>query len=249
MMRTLTNIRAIIHRELYSYFVSPVAYVFIVIFLLLMGFFTFMLGNFFQRNEASLDAFFLWHPWLYMFLVPSAGMRLWSEEQRSGTLELLFTLPTTVWQAIWGKYLAGCIFISLCLALTFPIVLTVNHLGNPDSGIIICGYIGSYMIACAFLAISGLTSALTRNQVISFILSLVVCLLLILAGWPPVTNLFVNWAPVWLVDFVAAFSIIPHFEGLQRGVIDSRDIIYYLSVIAFSLFITGAVLRGRRVGA
>jgi ABC-2 type transport system permease protein len=248
-MNTIANIKAIIYRELYSYFVSPVAYVFIIIFLLLMGFFTFMLGNFFQRNEASLDAFFLWHPWLYMFLVPSAGMRLWSEEQRSGTLELLFTLPTTVWQAVWGKFLAGCVFLGICLVLTFPIVITVKYLGNPDSGIIVCGYIGSYLIACTFLAVSELTSALTRNQVISFIISLVFCLLLILAGWPPVTNLFVKWAPVWLVDFVAAFSIIPHFEGLQRGVIDSRDIIYYLSVIVFTLFATGAVLRGRRLGA
>ena len=244
---TLTNILAIAKKELYSYFVSPIAYVFMVIFLILTGFFTFMLGGFFQRNEASLDTFFLWHPWLFMFLVPSVGMRMWSEERRSGTLELLFTLPLTAWQTILGKYLSGCTFLCLCLVLTFPMVQTVTYLGDPDLGAILCGYIGSFFVACAFLAISGFASSLTKNQVISFILSLMACLLLILAGWPPVTDLFVKWAPAWVVEFVAAFSIIPHFEGLQRGVIDSRDILYYLTLIIFALFSTNVVLRSRRV--
>jgi ABC-2 type transport system permease protein len=246
MNSTLTNILAIAKKELYSYFASPIAYVFMVIFLILTGFFTFMLGGFFQRNEASLDTFFLWHPWLFMFLVPSVGMRMWSEERRSGTLELLFTLPLTAWQTILGKYLSGCAFLFLCLVLTFPMVRTVTYLGDPDLGAILCGYIGSFFVACAFLAISSLASSLTKNQVISFILSLVACLLLILAGWPPVTDLFVKWAPTWVVEFVAAFSIIPHFEGLQRGVIDSRDILYYLTLIFFSLFSTNVVLRSRR---
>ena len=246
MSGTFSNISAVTKKELYSYFVSPVAYVFMIIFLILIGFFTFMLGGFFQRNEANLDSFFLWHPWLYMFLVPSVGMRVWSEERRSGTLELLFTLPITAWQAILGKFIAGCLFLLLCLSLTFPMVLTVKHLGDPDMGAILCGYIGSFLVAITFLAISGLTSSLTRNQVISFIISLVLCLLLILAGWPPITDLFVKWAPIWVVDLVAAFSIIPHFEGLQRGVIDSRDIIYYLSLIFFSLFSTSVVLHSRK---
>ncbi len=246
MSGTVSNISAVTKKELYSYFVSPVAYVFMIIFLILTGFFTFMLGGFFQRNEANLASFFLWHPWLYMFLVPSVGMRVWSEERRSGTLELLFTLPITAWQAILGKFIAGCVFLFLCLSLTFPMVWTVDHLGDPDMGAIFCGYIGSFLVAIAFLAISGLTSSLTRNQVISFIISLVLCLLLILAGWPPITDLFVKWAPIWVVDFVAACSIIPHFEGLQRGVIDSRDIIYYLSLIIFSLFSTSVVLRSRK---
>ena len=169
----IQNINAIVKKELYSYFVSPVAYVFLVIFLMLTGFFTFMLGHFFQRNEASLESFFLWHPWLFMFLVPSVGMRVWSEERRSGTMELLLTLPTTVWQAILGKYVAGCIFLGLCLLLTFPMVITVNYLGDPDKGVIFCGYLGSIFVAMSFLAISCLTSSITRNQVISFILSLV----------------------------------------------------------------------------
>ena len=246
MTRGIHNINSIIKKELYSYFVSPVAYVFMVIFLMLAGFFTFMLGGFFQRNEASLESFFLWHPWLFMFLVPSVGMRIWSEERRSGTMELLLTLPTTVWQAIFGKYFAGFIFLGLCLLLTFPMIMTVSFLGDPDFGVIFCGYIGSLLVAGTFLAVSSLTSSLTRNQVISFIISLVVCLLLILAGWPPITNLFVQWAPSWLVDFVASCSIIPHYEGIQRGVLDSRDIVYYLSVITFALFGTGVMLRSRR---
>ena len=246
MSRAIHNVYTLVKKELYCYFVSPVAYVFMVIFLLLTGFFTFMLGGFFQRGEASLDSFFLWHPWLFMFLVPAVGMRLWSEERRSGTLELLFTLPTTPWQAILGKYLAGSFFLGLCLLLTFPMIITVRYLGDPDTGTIACGYLGSFLVAASFLAVSGLTSALTRNQVVSFIIALVVCLLLILAGWPPVTDMFIKWAPVALVELVAAFSIIPHFDSLQRGVIDSRDIVYYLSVITFSLFATSVVLRSRR---
>jgi len=242
----ISNVRAVTAKELHSYFASPVAYVFIVIFLILMGFFTFMLGGFFDRDEASLSAFFLWHPWLYMFLVPSVGMRLWAEERRSGTLELLFTLPVTALQAIAGKYLAGSVFLGLALLLTFPMVITVAVLGDPDYGVIVCGYIGSFLVACAFLAVSCLTSSFTQNQVISFIISLVVCLLLILAGWPPVTDMFVQWAPSWFVGFIAGFSIIPHFEALQRGVIDLRDISYYLSVILFSLFATSVILHSRR---
>lgn len=248
MSGTCGNIKTIVGKELSSYFVSPVAYVFMVIFLLLTGFFTFMLGGFFQANEASLDAFFLWHPWLYMVLVPSVGMRLWSEERRSGTLELLFTLPTTPWQTILGKYFAGCIFLGLCLLMTFPMIVTVCYLGQPDTGVIACGYLGSLLVAYTFLAFSSLTSSMTRNQVISFIISLVICLLLILSGYPPITNLLVQWAPVSVVEFVADCSVIRHFESLQRGVIDSRDIIYYVSMIIFALFGTNVVLKSRRTG-
>ena len=179
------NIRAITKRELHGYFASPVAYVFIVIFLLMVGFFTFMAGGFFERAEASLIAFFLWHPWLYLFLVPAAGMRLWSEERRLGTMELLLTMPITTWQAIVGKFLASWLFLALALALTFPVWITVNYLGHPDNGAILCGYIGSALMAATYLAIASMTSAMTRNQVISFIVSVVICLFLILAGWPP----------------------------------------------------------------
>src|SRR3989441_7772612 len=199
MNTSFANIKAIARRELQGYFASPVAYVFIVIFLLMVGFFTFMAGGFFERAEASLIAFFLWHPWLYLFLVPAAGMRLWSEERRLGTMELLLTMPITAWQAILGKFLASWLFLALALFLTFPVVMTVSYLGDPDLGPIICGYVGSLLLAGGYLAISCMTSAMTRNQVVSFILSVVVCLFLILAGWPPVSNLLVRWAPTWLV--------------------------------------------------
>jgi ABC-2 type transport system permease protein len=242
------HITAIAKRELSAYFASPVAYVFIVFFLLLCGFFTFMVGRFFQRGEASLIAFFIWHPWLYLFLVPAVGMRTWSEERRSGTIELLLTMPITPWQAIVGKFIASWLFLAIALALTFPLVLTIGYLGSPDYGVIFCGYLGSLLMAGAYLAISCMTSALTRNQVISFILSVVACLFLILAGWPPVTDMLVQWAPNWLVEAVASFSVMPHFESFQRGVIDSRDLFYFLSVIVFSLFTTGVIIRSHRAG-
>lgn len=246
MSGSMRHITTIAKRELSSYFTSPVAYVFIVIFLLLSGFFTFMVGGFFERREASLQPFFTWHPWLYLFLVPAAGMRLWSEERRLGTLELLLTMPITPWQAIVGKFVASWAFLGLSLALTFPVVWTVNHLGSPDNGVILGGYVGSFLLAGGYLAITSMTSALTRNQVISFILSVVICLFLILCGWPPVTNLLVRWAPNTLVEFVAAFSVMPHFEGFQRGVLDSRDVLFFLSIIGFPLFATGVILRGAR---
>ncbi len=247
-MNAWANIRTIAKREIGGYFASPVAYVFIVIFLLLCGFFTFMLGGFFERREASLVSFFLWHPWLYLFLVPAVAMRLWSEERRLGTMELLLTMPVTGWQAIVGKFLASWLFLALALALTFPVVISVGYLGSPDYGVIFCGYVGSLLLAGAYLAVGCMTSAMTRNQVISFILSVVICLFLILAGWPPVTNLLVRWAPGWLVDTVAAFSVVPHFDGFQKGVLDSRDVIFFLSIIGFSLFTTGVIIRNLRTG-
>jgi ABC-2 type transport system permease protein len=238
-------IRTIAKRELASYFASPVAYVFLVIFLLLTGFLTFTAGAFFERGEASLGAFFAWHPWVYLVLVPAVGMRLWAEERRAGTLELLLTLPVTAWQAILGKFLASWLFLAIALALTFPVVVTVNVLGEPDNGAIAAGYLGSLFLAGAYLAITCLTSALTRNQVIAFILAVVACLFLILAGFSPVTSLLERWASPALVDTVAAFSVVTHFDGFQKGVIDSRDVLFFLSVIGFSLFATGVVLRNR----
>jgi len=232
-------------RELASYFTSPVAYVFLVIFLLLTGFFTFSVGQFFERGEASLGAFFGWHPWLYLVLVPAVGMRLWAEERRSGTLELLLTMPIAPWQAIAGKFLASWIFIALALALTFPVVVTVNVLGSPDNGMIFAGYLGSLLLAGAYLALTCATSALTRNQVVAFILSVVACLFLILAGFNPVTDLLARWASPALVDTVAAFSVVTHFDGFQRGVIDARDLYFFFAVIGFSLFATGVILRNR----
>ena len=235
-------------RELVAYFTSPVAYVFLVIFLLLTGFFTFTAGNFFERGEASLAAFFGWHPWLYLVLVPAVGMRVWAEERRSGTLELLLTMPVAPWQAIVAKFLASWLFLLLALALTFPAIVTVNVLGDPDNGIIAAGYAGSFLLAGAYLAISCMTSAMTRNQVVAFILSVVLCLFLVLAGFNPVTDLMTRWASPALVDTVASFSVVTHFDGFQRGVIDAKDLVYFLSVIGFALFATGVIIRGHRSG-
>jgi ABC-2 type transport system permease protein len=241
-------IRIICQRELAAYFSSPVAYVFLVIFLLLAGFFTFTAGAFFERGEASLSAFFGWHPWLYLVLVPAVGMRLWAEERRAGTIELLLTMPITTWQAILGKFLASWLFLALALALTFPVVLTVNVLGEPDNGAIAAGYVGSFLLAGAYLALSCMTSAMTRNQVVAFILSVVLCLLLILVGFNPVTDLLARWASPAVVDTVASFSVITHFDGFQKGVLDTRDLFFFLSVIGFALFATGVIIRGHRAG-
>jgi ABC-2 type transport system permease protein len=241
----MRHIWVIAKRELVAYFTSPVAYVFLVIFLLLAGFFTFTAGQFFERGEAGLGAFFSWHPWLYLVLVPAVGMRLWAEERRAGTIELLLTMPIAPWQAILGKFLASWLFLALALALTFPVVITVNVLGDPDNGTLIAGYAGSFLLAGAYLAITCLTSALTRNQVVAFILSVVACLFLILAGFSPVTDLLGRWASAGFVDAVAAFSVVTHFDGFQKGVIDSRDLFFFLSVIGFSLFATSVVLRNR----
>jgi ABC-2 type transport system permease protein len=241
----MTHIWTIAKRELVGYFTSPVAYIFLVIFLLLTGFFTFTAGQFFERGEASLSAFFGWHPWLYLVLVPAVGMRLWAEERRAGTLELILTMPLTPAQAIVGKFLASWIFLALALLLTFPVAITANVLGDPDNGMIVAGYLGSLFLAGAYLAVTCMTSALTRNQVVAFILSVVACLFLILAGFNPVTDLLGRWAGPGVVDTVAAFSVMTHFDGFGKGVIDSRDLAYFLSVIGFSLFATSVILRNR----
>src|SRR5437588_4464684 len=234
-MNALANVKTITKRELGAYFSAPLAYIFIVIFLLLCGFFTFFVGGFFERQEASLvRPFFEWHPWFYLFLVPAVGMRLWAEERRVGTIELLLTMPITAWQAIVGKFLASWLFLAIALALTFPVVLTVNYLGHPDNGVIFSAFVGSWLMAGSYLAISCITSAMTRTQVVSFIISVVVCLFLILAGFPPVINFFAQLFSPRLADFVSSFSVMTHFDAIKKGVLDSRDIIFYLSVIGFS---------------
>lgn len=242
------NIWSIAKRELSGMVSSPVAYVFIVIFLLLSAFFTFMIGGFFERGQASLASFFGWHPWVYLFLVPAVGMRMWAEERRSGTIELLLTLPVTTWQAIVGKFLASLTIIAVALLLTFPVWITVNYLGAPDNGIIVAGYTGSLLLAASYLAVTSFTSALTRNQVVSFILAVVICLFLILCGWPPVLDLLHRVFSPGLIDLVAAFSVMTHFDSIQRGVLDLRDILFFLSMILFFLLATHAVLRARRAG-
>jgi len=193
-------------------------------------------------------SFFACHPWLYLFLVPAVGMRLWSEERRLGTIELLLTLPVTPWQAIVGKFLASWLFLALALALTFPVVITDNWLGAPDNGVIFTGYVGSLLLAGSYLAVSCMTSAMTRNQVISFIVSVVICLFLILAGYEPVTGLLSRVANPRLVEIIAAFSVMTHFEGFQRGVLDLRDFVFFASLIGFTLFATGVIIRNHRAG-
>jgi ABC-2 type transport system permease protein len=240
------NTMGILKREFAAYFGSPVAYVFIVIFLLLSGFFTFMISQFYEAGQADLRGFFDWHPWIYLFLIPAVGMRLWAEERRTGTIELILTLPVSLTQLILGKFLAAWLFIGVALLLTFPMFLTVVYLGDPDTGAVFSAYLGSFLLAGAYLSVGCMTSSLTRNQVISFILSVVICLFLVLAGWPPVTDFFSGWAPIWLVNIVSGFSFMSHFASIERGVIDLRDLCYYLSVIFFMLFANGVILQNRR---
>jgi len=243
---SVNTIKAICKRELASYFGSPVAYVFIVIFLLLIGFFTFYLSNFFEVGQADLRGFFQWHPWVYLFLIPAVAMRLWAEERRLGTIELVLTLPVSPSEVIMGKFLAAWMFIAIALSLTFPMVVTVFYLGNPDLGAIICGYVGSILMAGAFLSIGSMTSSLTRSQVISFIIAVVACLFFIMAGFSPITSMLTGWAPIWLIDLVSQLSFLTHFSSISRGVLDLRDILYFLSIIFAMLFINGVVIENRR---
>jgi ABC-2 type transport system permease protein len=220
--------------------------VFIVIFLVLTGVFTFYLGNFYERGMADLDPFFRFHPWLYLFLVPAISMRLWAEERKSGTIELLLTLPITLSQAVIGKFLAAWLFLGIALLLTFPTWLTVNYLGDPDNGVILAAYIGSWLMAGGMLAIGSCMSALTRNQVIAFILSVVVCFGFLLSGLPMVMNLFQSWAPQSLLDAIAGLSFLAHFADISKGVIDLRDLLYFVLVTAAWLAATMIVLDMRK---
>lgn len=235
MISNFSNLGVILRRELASYFATPVAYVFIVIFLLMAGSFTFYLGNFYEREIADLQPFFQFHPWLYLFLVPAVGMRLWAEERKYGTIELLLTLPVTTGEAVLGKFLAAWLFIGLALALTFPIWITVNVLGDPDNGVILAGYIGSWLMAGGFLAISACMSAVTRNQVVAFIIAVVVCFGFLLSGLPMVLDIFRGWLAQPVVDAIAGLSFLGHFNSISRGVVDLRDLVYFALVIGFWL--------------
>ena len=242
-MRAMLNV---LRRELSAYFATPVAYVFIVIFLVMTGVFTFYLGGFYERGIADLDPFFRFHPWLYLFLVPAISMRLWAEERRAGTIELLLTLPITLWQAVLGKFLAAWLFLGLALALTVPVWITANYLGDPDNGAILAGYVGSWLMAGGFLAIGASMSALTRNQVVAFILSVVVCFGFLLSGLPMVMNLFTGWAPQLVLDGIASLSFLSHFADISKGVIDLRDLVYFALVTGFWLLVNMIVLELRK---
>jgi ABC-2 type transport system permease protein len=242
----MSIVAALFRRELRSYFATPVAYVFIVIFLVLMGTFTFYLGGFYERGQADLSAFFNYHPWLYLFLVPAIAMRLWAEERKTGSVELLMTLPLTAWQAVLGKYLAAWAFTGIALALTFPVWVTVNYLGSPDNGAILAAYVGSFLMAGGFLAIGSCLSATTKNQVIAFVLTVVACFGFLLAGFPLVLDIFSAWAPQVIVDGIASLSFLTHFSNISKGVIDLRDLVYFSLVIAVFLYANTIVLQWKQ---
>lgn len=239
-----SNIGAICKREFASYFSTPLALIFLCVFLMLNGFFTFELGKFYEIGEADLSTFFVWHPWLYLFIVPAISMRLWAEERKTGTIELLFTFPVSLFEAMAGKFLAAWAFLGVALLLTLPIVFTVYYLGDPDGGIIFAGYCGSFLLAGAFLAIGTCVSAATDNQVIAFVVATSICLVLTLLGFEPVVQTLHDVLPGPIVEHLTNLSFPYHFEAIRRGVLDLRDVFYFVSLIAFGLF-SGAIVLDR----
>lgn len=238
----------ILRRELGSYFATPIAYVFIFIFLFLSSILTLSdrLGGFFPRGQADLQPFFGWLPIVYLFLIPAISMRLWAEERKSGTIELLLTLPVTMVQAMVGKFLAAWLFTGIALLCTFPLWLTVNYLGTPDNGVIVASYLGAFLMAGSYLAIGACISALTKNQVIAFVVSVVVCFVFVVFGWPLVTGFLGAFLPASAVTTLSSISFVTHFEPLSRGVVDARDVIFFLSMMAFWLLAGAVALDARK---
>lgn len=233
-------------RELSSFFATPVAYVFITIFLILSGVFAFFIGSFYERGQADLLPFFNFHPWLYLFLVPAIAMRTWSEERKSGSIELLMTLPISAFQAVLGKFLASWAVLGLSLLLTFPLWFTVNFLGQPDNGVIVAAYVGSWLMAGAFLAIGMCMSAMTKNQVVAFILAVVVCFLFVVSGSNIVLDAFKDWAPSMVIDTVASFSFLTHFESIAKGVLALNDVGYFLISISIWLYASLLIIERKK---
>lgn len=244
--RQQSKMWAIFKREINSFFATPVAYVFIFIFLVLSGVCTFMFGNFFERGQADLMSFFNYHPWLYLFLVPALSMRTWSEERKSGSIELLMTLPITPFKAMLGKFLAAWFVLAICLALTSPLIITVNYLGQPDNGIIVAAYAGSFLMSGAFLAIGLCMSAVSKSQVVAFILAIVVCFLFVLMGSPIVINLFEFFSPAVVLDTIASLSFLTHFENMSKGVIALNNIAYFIVSIFFWLTVGYFVIEKKK---
>src|SRR5579862_7573754 len=242
----MRNVGIIMRRELASYFATPLAYIFIFIFLLVANAFTFYIGGFYERGQADLDSFFGFHPWLYLFLIPALCMKLWAEERNAGTIELLMTQPVNLWEAVLGKYLAAWLFTALALALTFPLWITVNYLGSPDNGAILAAYVGSLLLAGGFLSIGSLASALTRSPVVAFIVGVAACFAFLVAGYPLVLDAFRGWAPQVLVDAVASLGLLTHYEAISNGVIDIRDLIYFALLVTWFLLATAVVLDVRK---
>jgi ABC-2 type transport system permease protein len=233
---------AVLKRELSSYFLTPVAYVFIVIFLISANWLAFGVGVLYERGQADLSPFFTFHPWLFLFLVPALSMRLWAEERKSGSIELLMTLPLDPWQAVLGKFFAAWLFTALAIVLTFPIWITINYLGAPDNGAILAAYIGSVLMAGGFLAVGSCLSATTKNQVIAFILSVIVCFVLLAAGYPFVLDAFSAWLPPTIVDGIASLGFLTHFDDISKGVIDLRDLVYFGLLIGTCLYANTLIL-------
>ena len=242
----MRNVGIILRRELASYFATPLAYVFLLIFLVLVNWFTFYLGGFYERGQADLEPFFAFHPWLYLFLIPAISMKLWAEERNSGSIELLMTQPVKLWEAVLGKYLAAWLFVALALALTFPIWITVNYLGHPDNGIIVAAYLGSLLLAGGFLAVGSCMSALSRNQVVAFIVAVVVCFVFVVAGYPMVVNGLQSVVPQTIVEAIASLSFLTHFQAIAKGVLQARDLLYFAMLIGFFLFATAVALDLRK---
>jgi len=233
----MSTILTLFRREFVSYFITPVAYVFIIFFLSLLGALTFFLGSFFGRGQADLAPFFAFHTWLYLLLIPAISMRLWSEERKTGTIELLLTLPISPTQAVIAKFLAAWAFAAIAVSLTFPIWITVNYLGEPDNGVIFAGYVGSLVMAGAYLAIGSCFSAASKNQVVAFVLAVLVCLLFTVAGTPLVLNMISNWAPTLVINTVAGLSFTANFDAISKGVLDLVNLIYFVSAMVLFLFI------------
>ena len=242
----MRNVGIIMRRELACYFATPLAYVFIVIFLLLANYLAFFLGSFYERGQADLDSLFGFIPWLYLFLIPALSMKLWAEERNSGSIELLMTQPVTIWEAVLGKFFAAWIFTALALVLTFPLWITVNYLGRPDNGAILAAYLGSLLLGGGFLAVGSCMSALTRSQVIAFILAVVACFVLVVIGFPGLIDLFRSWAPPALTDALVSLSFLGHFDSIRKGVIDARDLLYFAMLISFFLLATAIALELRK---
>ena len=245
-MNNSKMINIIFRREFSSFFSTPVAYVFIAIFLIMSGVFTFYMGNYYERGQADLLPFFSFHPWLYLFLVPAMAMRTWSEERKSGTIELLMTLPITPAQAMIGKFLAAWAILGLSLLLTFPMWIMVNYLGAPDNGIIFAAYIGSWLMAGAFLSVGICMSALSKSQVVAFILAVVVCFLFVLGGTGLVLDVFKGILPTILLDTIASFSFLTHFEAISKGVIALKDVGYFVIVTAAWLYAGLVIIESKK---
>jgi ABC-2 type transport system permease protein len=244
----MSPVWTIFKREFAAYFATPLAYVFIVIFLFTMGAFTFYIGRFYENGIADLSVFFDYQPWLYLFFVPAISMRLWAEERRTGTMELLLTLPVPLWATVLGKFLAAWAFTGVALALTFPIWITVNYLGHPDNGVILASYIGSFLMAGGYMAIGACISATTNNQVIAFVVSVVVCFLFTISGAPLVLDFFRAWAPFALTGAISSFSFLTHFQAITNGVIDLRDLIFFFSLMALFLAANVVIVDLKRTG-